>query len=590
MKKWMKTALCVLTAGVGMLGMTGCTTKDLDTIKFRYDENSEYVQYYVNSNGDWRNIITKDELMSYIGDDLKGEQGEAGIDGKQVEFQQNGTYIQWRYIGDTVWENLILIENLKGNDGNDGENGSKGDDGLSAYQIWLNNGNTGTEQDFLNWLKGEDGEDTSYSTYTVTYDYGSAEEYFEPAIKTENVESNVWLSNIPQIKEEKYKDSFLGWFVQGTNKKVELYDFVGGNVTLEARFDVKKGAPSGLYKDQKQAKTWATMIDDGDILMNSDSEIRKYVKAESGAKEIEISIDESITSISSSAFSQHKELTYVHIPESVTTIGSSAFYYCTSLKSCYIPASVTNIALDNFAIGHAVSLFRDCANLESIVVDPNNKVYDSRNNCNALIHTASNTLLSSCNNTVIPNTVEKLYMSSFRETNIQSIHIPASVTDIASDAFVSCYKLKYLSVDEDNEVYDSRNNCNAIIKTSDNSIILGCANTTIPATITKINPRAFMGNQLIETITITNNAIQIIGNDAFKDCINLKNIIVESDFVYNNLKIADYDNGLLDNAKTIQVLKTIVNNQENTNDYLNNTDNYTKSEMDEYYIFTKLEA
>ena len=101
--------------------------------------------------------------------------------------------------------------------------------------------------------KGKDGKETSYTTYTITYDYGSAEEYFEPAIKTENIESNVWLSNIPQIKEEKYKKSFLGWFIQGTNKKIELYDFIGGNVTLEARFDVKKGAPSGLYKDQKQA-------------------------------------------------------------------------------------------------------------------------------------------------------------------------------------------------------------------------------------------------------------------------------------------------------------------------------------------------
>ena len=45
------------------------------------------------------------------------------------------------------------------NDGRDGANGTNGADGKSAYEIWLDNGHTGTQADFLEWLKGEDGKD-----------------------------------------------------------------------------------------------------------------------------------------------------------------------------------------------------------------------------------------------------------------------------------------------------------------------------------------------------------------------------------------------------------------------------------------------
>ena len=39
--------------------------------------------------------------------------------------------------------------------GKDGTNGTNGIDGKSAYQIWIDAGHTGTEDDFLDWLKGE---------------------------------------------------------------------------------------------------------------------------------------------------------------------------------------------------------------------------------------------------------------------------------------------------------------------------------------------------------------------------------------------------------------------------------------------------
>ena len=56
-------------------------------------------------------------------------------------------------------------------------------------------------------------------------------------------------------------------------------------------------------------------------------------------------------------------------------------------------------------------------------------------------------------------------------------------------------------VDQNNPIYDSRNNCDAIIRTADNSLVVGCKNTIIPSTVTSIEYYAFNGCPA-ETITI----------------------------------------------------------------------------------------
>ena len=56
-------------------------------------------------------------------------------------------------VEDNAWIDVGDIQGPPGTNGKDGENGK------SSYQIWLEQGNTGSEQDYLNSLKGEDGED-----------------------------------------------------------------------------------------------------------------------------------------------------------------------------------------------------------------------------------------------------------------------------------------------------------------------------------------------------------------------------------------------------------------------------------------------
>jgi hypothetical protein len=86
----------------------------------------------------WNNLVA-----------LSAITGSPGQPGKNIELQVANFYIQWRLVGDTNWQNLIHISSLQGIQGNDG---------ISAYQVWLQAGNTGTEADFLNSLKGENGE------------------------------------------------------------------------------------------------------------------------------------------------------------------------------------------------------------------------------------------------------------------------------------------------------------------------------------------------------------------------------------------------------------------------------------------------
>ena len=159
------------------------------------------------------------------------------------------------------------------------------------------------------------------------------------------------------------------------------------------------------------------------------------------------------TSISTNTFKACRRITNINIPNGLTTIGLQAFMYCSSLTSITIPNSVTSIGVGAFEfcsstislnIGSGVisiggNAFLYCTSLNNITVDSNNTVYDSRNNCNALIETSTNKLIVGSNSTVIPNTVISIDSAAFSGyTNFTSIVIPDSVTTIGNSAFQSC--------------------------------------------------------------------------------------------------------------------------------------------------------
>ena len=160
-----------------------------------------------------------------------------------------------------------------------------------------------------------------------------------------------------------------------------------------------------------------------------------------------------VTRIGNSAFSWCFDLVSVIIPNSVNSIGKFAFYYYTGITSIVIPNSVTSIedeafelcALTSIHIPYSVTNigrnpFGHCNSLTTITVDSNNPRYDSRGGCNAIIETDSNTLISGCKTTTIPNSVTTI--GSFAFSGIQgltSITIPISVTRIGQMAFYWCH-------------------------------------------------------------------------------------------------------------------------------------------------------
>ena len=228
-----------------------------------------------------------------------------------------------------------------------------------------------------------------------------------------------------------------------------------------------------------------------------------------------VTLPNSLTTIKNQAFYNCTSLASITIPNSVTTIGSNAFYACTSLASITIPSSVT-------PIGN--SAFSGCSSLTSISVAAGNTIYDSRNNCNAIIETATNTLVAGCKNTVIPNSVTTIGSYAFEGCrSLASIEIPNSVTDIRYGALSFCSSLTSISVAAGNTTYDSRDNCNAIIETATNTLVAGCKNTVIPNSVTAIGDKAFYYCSSLASITIP-SSVTAIGYKAFYYCSSLANI------------------------------------------------------------------
>ena len=152
-------------------------------------------------------------------------------------------------------------------------------------------------------------------------------------------------------------------------------------------------------------------------------------------------IPDGTTEIGKYAFDFCESLTSVTIPDGVTSIRYAAFKDCSSLTSVTIPDSVTMIEHYAFIYG--------CTSLENIVVADGNPVYDSREGCNAIIETATNTLIKGCNTTVIPESVTEIYDGAFRDCILlESIAIPESVTEIGESVFRGCISLESVTIPE----------------------------------------------------------------------------------------------------------------------------------------------
>ena len=282
---------------------------------------------------------------------------------------------------------------------------------------------------------------------------------------------------------------------------------------------------------------------------NYNKEILEIPSTINGYKVVEIFLD---------AFRDNTSIKSLILSEGLLKINFLAFRNCYSLKSIYIPSTV--ICIEDGA-------FCDAQDLEEIKVSEDNSCYDSRGNCNAIISTRFNFLICGSNINIknsdykfivppniyriseyafsgrrflktieFPDSLVIIDNCAFRKCiSLKSIYIPLNVNEIGEYVFNYTNSLESIVVDENNETYDSRNNCNAIIETSKNSLKYGCYKTIIPESVERIDKNAFRGCTLLESITIP-EGVDHIGDSAFEDCENLKSITLPKSLHY----IGDY--------------------------------------------------
>lgn len=123
----------------------------------------------------------------------------------------------------------------------------------------------------------------------------------------------------------------------------------------------------------------------------------------------------------------------------------------------------------------------------------------------------------------LPEGLSFITQDAFKNCDIDKINIPSTVSSIHYMAFNNCANLSKITVAEGNTTYDSRDNCNAIVETATNTIVVGCMSTTFPSSVTTIGRYAFYGSG-ISTLKITTNSLTEIMTYAFSHCENLQSV------------------------------------------------------------------
>ncbi len=345
------------------------------------------------------------------------------------------------------------------------------------------------------------------------------------------------------LAEQEYKDDIV---FSGSDFEVEKDDAddvgngsiyreysgtCGSNLTWEVNSEGTVLTISGtgdMYS--YETAPWGTVVEGGVVVYEPWGDFCGTIQS--------ISIGYGVTSIGAEAFAYINNITSISIPDTVSKIGGGAFEGCSRLSVVYIPNGITTIEYRTF---------KNCVSLDSIAfIDGVERIKrEAFKGCKGLKHIS------------IPNGVKEITGDAFADCpSLESVYIPESVTTLGSDyeqPFTNCQALKSITVAEHNPVFDSRNSCNAIVKSESNTIITGCMGTVIPKSVTSLGWDSFMGSGLT-SIVIPENICEMrrsfrksdaleqviingkLGFDdwerAFTKCKNLKSVTLGENVTY----------------------------------------------------------
>ncbi len=309
----------------------------------------------------------------------------------------------------------------------------------------------------------------------------------------------------------------------------------------------------------------STVFDNCEKLENINTSCDLALLPESSLDKLsEVVLPQGITKIEKDTFYKHPNLKSIVIPEGVTSIEYYAFNDCINLTSIVFPSSVTSI-------GYCV--IGGCDSLTKITVDENNPIYDSRNNCNAIIKTSENTLIAGCKNTIIPNTVTVIGSNAFYMcSGLSDIEIPSSVVEIEFMAFNGCTGLNSIVIPEG-------------VTTIGHGAFYGCTSLeslTLPESLTKIE-YGFIDYCPITEITIPANVVEADGIFT-RYCTNLKNVYIEDKKFFNedNNNIALYSELSVNMYLRVEIVEEM--GGQNGDDY------YISSSLNSYFYDVTLET
>lgn len=148
--------------------------KQVEKPSYRADEIL-YSNEKLNLGEDWNVKSAFDVIVDNVTDFFAEEYPELeekvnNIPTKISQLDNDKNFVEEKEIQNKIDSALETAKESGDFNGRDGEDGQDGKDGLSAYQIWLNAGNTGTESDYLESLKGKDGVDGKNGT-SVTHEW-----------------------------------------------------------------------------------------------------------------------------------------------------------------------------------------------------------------------------------------------------------------------------------------------------------------------------------------------------------------------------------------------------------------------------------